>query len=70
GHTDNTGNQDKNKVLSQARAAAVVDFLRKAGVRADKLQAFGVGSAQPITSNETIEGRKQNRRIEFKVKSL
>ena len=70
GHTDNTGNEDKNKVLSQARAAAVVDFLRKAGVQADKLQAFGIGSAQPIANNETIEGRKQNRRIEFKVKSL
>lgn len=70
GHTDKTGNEDNNIKLSHARASSVVKYLFNAGVQTEKLSANGVGSSQPITSNETSAGRSQNRRIEFKVHSL
>lgn len=67
GHTDSSGRALKNKQLSASRAAAVADYLRKAGVPKSRLVAVGIGQDQPVTSNATPEGRAQNRRIEFKV---
>lgn len=67
GHTDNIGNDAYNNVLSQERAEAVRQFLIARGVDGDRLVAMGYGEFKPITSNDTEEGRAQNRRVEFKV---
>jgi len=67
GHTDNTGRPDSNKTLSELRAKAVVDYLVKAGVDPAKLKAVGYGEEKPVGDNATVEGRRQNRRIEFMV---
>lgn len=67
GHTDNTGSADANVTLSQQRADAVVAKLGELGVAAGMLSAKGYGQAKPRASNDTEEGRAQNRRIEFAV---
>lgn len=69
GHTDNIGSAAYNKTLSENRAKSVVDYLIKAGISADRLTYKGYGFDQPIASNDTEEGRQQNRRTEFKVVS-
>ncbi|CCD89965.1 conserved hypothetical protein; putative outer membrane protein (ompA-like) [Bradyrhizobium sp. ORS 285] len=68
GHTDAEGDSAANQVLSQKRAQAVVDYLVKAGLPADRFSAIGYGSTQPIAANDTADGRAQNRRIEFVVR--
>ena len=67
GHTDSKGNDIKNQELSQKRAQAVVAKLFQLGIPLEQMEAIGRGEAEPIASNETQEGRKRNRRIEFKV---
>jgi outer membrane protein OmpA-like peptidoglycan-associated protein len=67
GYTDNTGSEAHNLKLSQARAAAVVQYLRDGGLRADQFVAQGLGSADPVASNATPEGRMQNRRVDVRV---
>jgi OOP family OmpA-OmpF porin len=67
GHTDNTGTKDHNKLLSEARAKAVVDYLIKKGIQKDKLTYKGYGADKPIATNDTEEGRAKNRRVEFKI---
>ena len=67
GHTDNTGDAAANVTLSQQRADAVVAKLGELGVAADTLSAKGYGQEKPRASNDTEEGRAQNRRIEFAV---
>ncbi len=68
GHTDSDGEDAANQALSQKRAQAVLDYMVKAGLAADRFTATGYGSAQPVASNETDEGKAQNRRIEFLVR--
>ena len=65
GHTDSTGTAERNRVLSQERAGAVVAALRLYGVDAGRLVARGFGPDQPIGDNNTAEGRQQNRRVEL-----
>ena len=65
GHTDSTGNNDRNIVLSGERATRVQSFLIERGISGDRLSATGYGSSQPKASNDTAAGRAQNRRIEF-----
>ncbi len=67
GHTDNTGNDAINNPLSANRAKAVADYLVSQGVAADAVNSRGAGSAEPVASNDTEEGRAQNRRTEIKV---
>lgn len=67
GHTNGLPGADFCQKLSAARSKRVVDFLIEEGVRKDRLQAKGYGKANPIASNETIEGRKQNQRVEIKI---
>ncbi|MEM9033886.1 MAG: OmpA family protein [Actinomycetota bacterium] len=67
GHTDSLGDEAANLELSQARAEAVVAALVERGVDPDRLEAVGFGETQPIADNTTIEGRQQNRRIEFSL---
>ena len=65
GHTDNTGTAQHNLTLSQQRADAVKDQLTKMGVDASRLSAKGFGDSLPIGENTTLEGRANNRRVEF-----
>jgi outer membrane protein OmpA-like peptidoglycan-associated protein len=67
GHTDNTGNAQRNRELSQARAEAVRDYLIKKGVAPDRVQAKGYGPDRPIAPNATAPGRARNRRVEFRL---
>jgi OmpA-OmpF porin, OOP family len=68
GHTDAIGEPAANQSLSEKRAQAVVDYLVKAGLPATRFTAVGYGSTQPVATNDTEEGKAQNRRIEFVVK--
>ncbi|WP_420826679.1 OmpA family protein [Myxococcus eversor] len=68
GHTDNTGPEDLNRTLSQDRAESVRAYLIRRGVEGSRLEAKGYGPAQPIASNDTPEGRSENRRVEFVIK--
>jgi len=67
GHTDNTGNQASNLLLSQNRANAVRDYLIKRGVSEKKITSTGFGDQKPVAKNKTAAGRKLNRRVEFIV---
>ena len=65
GHTDNVGQPEANKTLSQARAEAVKRQLVEYGCAAEDIKTFGYGDLKPVASNETEEGRAQNRRVEI-----
>ncbi|HRY07544.1 MAG TPA: OmpA family protein, partial [Hyphomicrobiaceae bacterium] len=67
GHTDSTGRASFNTSLSEQRAKAVVQYLTKAGLAADRIEAVGYGQDKPVASNATPAGRAKNRRIEFSV---
>ena len=69
GFTDSRGSDDTNMKLSQDRANAVRDYLTSQGVKAEKLRAIGRGEASPGASNETAEGRANNRRVEIVIQS-
>jgi outer membrane protein OmpA-like peptidoglycan-associated protein len=67
GHTDNKGNAKTNQKLSADRAAAVVKWLVKRGIEGARLSSAGFGQERPIQSNDTEDGRRHNRRVEFHV---
>ena len=67
GHTDNTGTNQNNQLLSENRAKAVYHYLLEQGILASRISYKGFGETQPISSNDTEEGRAQNRRTEFTV---
>jgi OOP family OmpA-OmpF porin len=67
GHTDNQGLRSSNVALSAARAEAVKAYLAGKGVMADNINTSGLGPDRPVASNDTVEGRARNRRIEFRV---
>lgn len=69
GHTDNIGSQSMNTRLSNNRAKAVVNHLTGKGITENRLEYKGYAFSQSIAPNNTAEGRKQNRRVEFKVLS-
>jgi OmpA-OmpF porin, OOP family len=66
GHTDSTGKREYNTQLSQRRAESVVKYLTAKGVAAERMTATGYGPDRPIASNDTADGRAENRRVEFK----
>lgn len=68
GHTDNRGEPDGNKLLSEARARAVRDYLVAQGVNPKALKVVGKGDAEPVADNNSEEGRFKNRRIEFSLR--
>ena len=70
GHTDNVGNDNDNQTLSENRAQAIYNFLIENGIEADRLSYKGYGETQPIDTNDTEEGRANNRRSEFKIKEI
>lgn len=67
GYTDSTGKEDFNMKLSDQRAKAVVDYTVSQGVDAARFTYKGLGPQEPVASNDTVEGRQQNRRVEIAV---
>ena len=65
GHTDSTGTDQYNQSLSQRRAGSVAAYLRSREVLADRLIEVGAGESRPIATNDTPQGRRQNRRVEI-----
>jgi len=65
GHTDNIGTEEYNVTLSNNRAKAIYDYLINGGIDASRLSYEGFGTKRPVTTNDTVEGRRQNRRIEI-----
>lgn len=67
GHTDSDGSEAYNQTLSEQRAQSVSNYLSGHGVQSARLATRGYGEMQPIASNETPEGKAQNRRVEIKL---
>ncbi len=70
GHTDNTGSDATNMELSKSRAENVKNYLMSKGVESSRLTANGYGSARPIDSNDTEEGKNANKRTELRIVSM
>jgi len=69
GHTDNVGSDGENSALSQSRINSVQTYLVSKGVQAPRMTARGFGETKPMASNDTEDGRQQNRRVEFTIVS-
>jgi outer membrane protein OmpA-like peptidoglycan-associated protein len=67
GHTDSKGSDEYNENLSQGRSQAVVDYLIEQGIDTNRLSAHGYGESKPVDTNDTEEGRANNRRVEFTI---
>ncbi len=67
GYTDTTGKADYNKSLSLKRAKSVAKYLTEKGVAGQRIKTEGMGEENPIATNETLEGRRKNRRVEFTI---
>lgn len=67
GHTDSMGSDAYNQKLSDQRSASVVSYLLGKGVATDRMTATGFGESRPVASNDTAEGRAQNRRVDLIV---
>lgn len=69
GHTDSMGDQNYNRRLSRERASSVAEYLIRSGCKPSRISIKGYGETKPSVSNQTVEGRKINRRVEFRVLS-
>ena len=67
GHTDSKGSDEYNQGLSQRRSSAVATYLGGQGITSSRLSTKGMGESDPVASNDTEEGRAQNRRVEFVI---
>jgi len=67
GNTDSVGSDDMNQTLSEKRASAVLDYLAQESIPSSSMTSQGFGKTQPVASNDTAEGRQQNRRVELIV---
>jgi outer membrane protein OmpA-like peptidoglycan-associated protein len=67
GHTDDVGSDSRNQRLSEDRAKACLDYLVFRGIKAERMRSAGFGEARPIATNDTPEGREQNRRVAFEL---
>ena len=67
GHTDNTGNEEDNKKLSEARAKSVADYLIIKGIDKTRIRYIGYGGLKPIATDDTEDGKQRNRRVEFVI---
>ena len=67
GHTDSTGSDAYNQTLSENRARTVGNYLASKGVSPTRLRTQGFGETMPVASNDTVEGRARNRRVEIKI---
>jgi outer membrane protein OmpA-like peptidoglycan-associated protein len=68
GHTDSRGSDTYNQTLSLRRATAVRDYLVAGGIGSSRIQVQGFGESRPVASNDTDDGRAQNRRVELRVR--
>ena len=68
GHTDSTGTEKYNQDLSERRAKSVKNYLISKGVAVQRITAIGFGKNMPVATNDTPEGREQNRRVEIEIK--
>jgi outer membrane protein OmpA-like peptidoglycan-associated protein len=67
GYTDTRGNSAANKLLSEARANSVRQFFMEKGIRPSRIKTLAMGDESPIAGNDTVNGRKQNRRVEIEI---
>ncbi|NNF52365.1 MAG: OmpA family protein, partial [Gammaproteobacteria bacterium] len=67
GHTDSTGTTEYNQSLSLRRASTVGEYLHARGINGVRIITMGFGELEPIASNDTAEGRQQNRRVELRL---
>jgi OOP family OmpA-OmpF porin len=67
GHTDSVGTDAYNERLSERRAHAVAVYLAEGGIASGRMSIEGFGESKPVASNETSDGRAQNRRVEFGI---
>lgn len=67
GHTDAKGSDSYNQALSERRSSSAANFLSQEGISATRMQIAGKGETEPVATNETAEGRSQNRRVEIAV---
>jgi len=67
GHTDSTGSDDYNVRLSRERASSVANYLAMQSVQSSRFSVMGYGESQPLASNDTVEGRQTNRRVDLAV---
>ncbi len=67
GYADSTGSIEFNQALSDYRAKAVAEYLTENGIASDRLSYKGYGTENPIADNNSLEGRKMNRRVEFTI---
>ncbi|MBN1825550.1 MAG: OmpA family protein [Candidatus Eisenbacteria bacterium] len=67
GHTDSDGSEEHNQTLSERRANSVKAYLLQNGVKSARMTTIGYGETQPVASNETSEGKQQNRRVEVAI---
>ncbi len=67
GYSDSIGDADKNQTLSLNRAQSVADYLTSQGIEAGRIRADGLGSSNPIASNDNESGRSKNRRVEIEI---
>jgi len=70
GHTDNVGSHQANQILSYNRANTVAAYLASRGIERQKIRTQGMGETRPIASNDTAQGRAQNRRVEITIKGF
>ncbi|MGX5174463.1 OmpA family protein [Aliikangiella sp. IMCC44653] len=70
GHTDSTGSWQHNMQLSESRAQQVANYLREGGIISQRLLTVGKGPGVPVASNDTAQGRAQNRRVEIRIRAI
>ncbi|MGA8263595.1 MAG: OmpA family protein [Ignavibacteriaceae bacterium] len=67
GHTDSDGSDQFNQTLSEQRAKSVSDYSKSRGVNSARLSIIGLGEKEPVESNSTVDGKRQNRRVEIAI---
>ncbi len=67
GDTDSEGTDEYNQKLSERRAQAVADYQRGLGIAGARISTVGLGESNPVASNDTVDGRQQNRRVEVAI---
>ena len=67
GHTDAIGSDAYNQRLSERRAGSVADYLSRGGISRSRMSTIGYGESRPVASNDTDDGRAQNRRVELRI---
>jgi len=67
GHTDSDGTEQYNQTLSEQRAKSVSDYTMGQGVNSSRLSIIGLGESEPVTTNETVDGKQLNRRVEIAI---